>query len=203
MIAPLRKTARRTIDYVARAVVRRAPYADQVLVVWSLIAGAAWLAITAAGDADGIVRMLLGCILLTELAAICAIDARFGIIPDSMVIALGTSGVLVAALPGFAELFDRMAGAIAAGLVFAAFRYAFRRLRGYDGLGFGDVKFLAAGTMWIGIGAVPSQIMIAAVSALVSALVFRAGRYEIDGRQAIPFGPHLAAGLWLTWVLDL
>jgi leader peptidase (prepilin peptidase)/N-methyltransferase len=45
-------------------------------------------------------------------------------------------------------------------------------------------------------------LLIAVVSALASAFLLKSARYEVDGRHAIPFGPHLAVGLWLAWVFD-
>ena len=89
-------------------------------------------------------------------------------------------------------------------LVFAAaslFRAGYRWLRGYDGLGFGDVKFVAAGTLWIGAEGIPGLLLIAVVSALVSLLILRAQGHDLHGKQAISFGPHLAIGLWWVWVL--
>jgi leader peptidase (prepilin peptidase)/N-methyltransferase len=73
-------------------------------------------------------------------------------------------------------------------------------VRGFDGLGFGDVKFVAAGVLWIGIDGVPWLLVVAVLSALASLVILRAEGHDLDGKQAISFGPHLAIGLWLTWV---
>jgi leader peptidase (prepilin peptidase)/N-methyltransferase len=37
----------------------------------------------------------------------------------------------------------------------ALFRASYRRIREFDGLGFGDVKFVAAAALWIGIQGIP------------------------------------------------
>jgi leader peptidase (prepilin peptidase)/N-methyltransferase len=87
-------------------------------------------------------------------------------------------------------------------MVFAAvslFRAGYRWLRGHDGLGFGDVKFVAAGTLWVGAECIPVVLLV--VSALVSLLILRAQGRELHGKQAISFGPHLAIGLWWVRVL--
>ena len=42
--------------------------------------------------------------------------------------------------------------------------------------------------------------MIAVVSALVSLLILRSDGHHLHGKQAVSFGPHLAIGLWLTWI---
>jgi leader peptidase (prepilin peptidase) / N-methyltransferase len=79
----------------------------------------------------------------------------------------------------------------------ALFRASYRRIRGFDGLGFGDVKLVAAAALWIGIQGMPVLLLVAVLSAL---LILRAQGHDLHGQQAISFGPHLAPGLWLTWV---
>jgi leader peptidase (prepilin peptidase)/N-methyltransferase len=91
-------------------------------------------------------------------------------------------------------------------VVFAAaalFRASYRWIKGFDGLGFGDVKFVAAGTLWIGLEGIPGLLLIAVVSALASLLILRSEGHDLDGKQAISFGPHLAVSLWWIWVLGL
>ena len=168
---------------------------------WGLIAGALWFAIGLAGDPGWALPAIAGCYLVVLLAAVCAIDGRYGIIPDSMVLALAAGGALS---PGCGARRSFWSRGFEAALVFAAasmFRAVYRWLRGYDGLGFGDVKFVAAGTLWIGAEGIPGLLLIAVVSALVSLLILRAQGHELHGKQAISFGPHLAIGLWWVWVL--
>ena len=81
------------------------------------------------------------------------------------------------------------------------FRAAYRWLRGINGLGFGDVKFVAAGVLWIGIEGIPGLLLIAVASALISLLILKSEGHDLHGQQAIPFGPHLAVGLWWIWFL--
>jgi leader peptidase (prepilin peptidase)/N-methyltransferase len=72
----------------------------------------------------------------------------------------------------------------------------FRRLRGREGLGQGDAKLLAAGGAWVGAWQLPDVLLAAACSAL--AYAFRKGKP--DAAERIPFGPFLAAGIWLMWL---
>ena len=197
----LRKTGDRTGRFFGAALAGRPSGRAYIVVAWGLIAGALWLAIGLAGDPGWALPTIAGCYLVILLAAVCAMDGRYGIIPDSMVLALAAGGALQAWLWGSADLWWR---GLEAALVFAAaslFRAAYRWLRGYDGLGFGDVKFVAAGTLWIGAEGIPGLLLIAVVSALVSLLILRGQGHELDGKQAISFGPHLAVGLWWIWVL--
>lgn len=202
MIAGLRKTARRTGCYLRRALIWRDPYQDQVLVVWFMVAGLLWVLLTGFADQNWIVHLALSVALVAVLAAICAIDARFGIIPDTLVGVLAVCGLAAVWLLDLDEIVYRLAEVAIVAIAVVAFRSIYRWVRGYDGLGLGDVKFLAAATVWIGLRSLPALLLIAVVSALACAFLLRSARYEVDGRHAIPFGPHLAVGLWLAWVFD-
>jgi leader peptidase (prepilin peptidase)/N-methyltransferase len=202
MMRALRKTFDRTSRFFRCALAWRPPERQYLAVGWGFIAGAVWFAIGLAGDPGWPPPAITGCYLVVLLAAICAIDSRFGIIPDSMVLALAAGGVLQACLSDPADFWRRGFEAV---LVFAAaslFRAGYRRLRGHDGLGFGDVKFLAAGALWIGAEGVPGLLLIAVASALVSLLILRSEGHNLDSKQAISFGPHLAVALWWIWVLS-
>ncbi|WP_083519640.1 prepilin peptidase [Bradyrhizobium jicamae] len=201
MIRALRKTCDRTGRFLGDTLAWQPSGRQYVVVAWGLIAGAIWLALGLAGDPGWALPAFAGCYLVVLLASVCAMDARYGIIPDSMVLALAAGGALQAYLWGPADLWSR---GLEAALVFAAaalFRAGYRWLRGHDGLGFGDVKFVAAGTLWIGVEGIPGLLLIAVASALASLLILRAQGHELDRKQAISFGPHLAIGLWWIWVV--
>lgn len=201
MIRVLRKTGDRTGRFFGEALAGRPAGRAYTVVAWGLIAGALWFAIGLAGDPGWPLLALAACYLGVLLAFVCAIDARYGIIPDSIVLALAVVGVLYAWLWGLGDLWWRGLEAAFIFVAVALFRAAYRWLRGQDGLGFGDVKFVAAGTLWIGAGGIPVVLLIAVVSALVSLLILRAQGHQLHGKQAISFGPHLAMGLWWVWVL--
>ena len=200
MILALRKTTGRTGRFLGRALAWRAPDRAYAVVAWGLVAGAIWLAAGLPVDPLWPGAAFAGLYLLTVLAVVCAIDARYGIIPDSLVAAVAGGGLLQTYLAGEAGLLER---AFEAAVVFAAtalFRASYRWIRGFDGLGFGDVKFVTATTLWIGIQGVPVLLLTAVLSALVSLFIMRAEGHELDGQQAISFGPHLAVGFWLAWL---
>lgn len=201
MIRALRKTCGRTGRFFGEALAWHPHERQHVAVAWGLLAGAVFFAFSLAGDPAWAPLAVAGCYLVILLASICAIDGRYGIIPDSMVVPLAAGGALQAWLWAPADFWWRGAEAI---LVFAAtalFRSAYRWLRGFDGLGFGDVKFVAAATLWIGMEGVPALMLIAVVSALISLLILKSEGHELNGKQAISFGPHLAVGLWWVWGL--
>ena len=92
--------------------------------------------------------------------------------------------------------------ALAAGL-FLLVRIAYRRLRGREGLGLGDVKLAGAAGAWLSLQMLPISIEIAAITAL-AAYVFRQRKRARVLRAAgrIPFGAFFAPAIWLGWVLD-
>jgi leader peptidase (prepilin peptidase) / N-methyltransferase len=200
MIHVLRKTTGRISQFLGDALAGRASDRQHLLVAWGLVAGAAWLMGSLAGAPAWPALTLAGVYLVVVLAAVCAIDARYGIIPDSLVLALAVGGVLQTSIPGQGELLQRGFEALVLFLAAYLFRAAYRWVRGHDGLGLGDVKFATAGVLWIGIEGVPVMLLLAVFSALASLLILKAEGHELSAKQAISFGPHLAIGLWLAWV---
>ena len=200
MILALRKTSERTARFLRRALACRVPDRQHAAVAWGLVAGAAWLAVGLPGDPDWAEMALAGTYLLGILAAICAIDARYGIIPDRLTAGLAAGGLLQTYLGGQAGPLERGFEAVAVMAAAALFRASYRWIRGFDGLGFGDVKLVAAAALWIGIQGIPVLLLLAVLSALLSLLILRAEGHDLHGQQPISFGPHLAVGLWLTWI---
>lgn len=200
MIHMLRKTTGRTSQFLGDALACRAPDRHHVVVAWGLIAGTAWLMGSLAGAPAWLALTLAGVCLVAVLAAVCAIDARYGIIPDSLVAALAVGGLLQTYIAEQAGLLERGFEAVVVFVAVALFRASYRRIKGFDGLGFGDVKFVTAAALWIGIQGVPALMLTAVLSAVASLLIMRAEGYVLDGQQAISFGPHLALGLWLAWI---
>jgi leader peptidase (prepilin peptidase) / N-methyltransferase len=140
-------------------------------------------------------------LLLALLSAIMAFDARYFIIPDNLNGALGFVGLASFLTLDAAAVPEHLAGALAAYAVARGVNLVYRTLRGVDGLGQGDAKLLAAAGCWLPWEALASALLYAVVSALISvALLARSGTH-IRGRTPLPFGLHIALGVWLTWVL--
>jgi leader peptidase (prepilin peptidase)/N-methyltransferase len=194
------KTLIRTSRFLGDALTWRKSHRQYAPAAWALIGGAVWLMANPDMGAIWPIVMLAALYLLGLLAGVCAIDARYGIIPNSFVAALALGGVVETILTGQAELLQRVIEALLFFLAAHLFRTAYRLVRGHDGLGFGDVKFATAGVLWVGIEAVPGLLLIAVLSALISLIILRAEGQRLGGKQAISFGPHLAIALWLAWI---
>ena len=197
----LRKTAARTRDFIRHALVWREPYREYAAVCWLFAGGAAWLTLDVSTGLNPPSAAIWGGYLLVLLVAICAIDARFGIIPDVLVVWLAAGGLVQLVGQDWESVAQRMAAGVLAFLGGCLLRMVYRMVRGREGLGFGDVKFLLAGAPWIGLEGVPVLLLIAVLSATVSLVILRAGGVRPSRSDAVSFGPHLAVALWLVWVI--
>ena len=140
--------------------------------------------------------VLLGWTLL----ALAAIDVRHFILPDALTLPLIPAGLGIAWLTEPDRLVADLYGAILGFLVLAGLRLAYRRLRGREGLGFGDVKLLAAAGAWVGWEGLPSVMAIAALSGLAAAALLSLKGERLTATTKLAFGPYLCLGLWLVWL---
>jgi leader peptidase (prepilin peptidase)/N-methyltransferase len=144
------------------------------------------------------------------LIALSIVDARTFLLPDCLTLPLIVIGVVHSAWIGTAagsEVHDylveggwSLVAAAAGFLVMALIARTFRHVRGIEGLGLGDAKLLAAAGAWLGLMALPSVVLIAAVTALLSTLVAHGllRRGEPLGTTPVPFGPYLAGATWIV-----
>ncbi|CAA6605602.1 Type 4 prepilin-like proteins leader peptide-processing enzyme [Rhodospirillaceae bacterium LM-1] len=73
-------------------------------------------------------------------------------------------------------------------------RLSYLALKKRHGLGMGDVKFLGVAGLWLGLAALPSFLLLAGLLGVAFGLVWRLA----TGNKVFPFGPALAAALFLT-----
>lgn len=123
----------------------------------------------------------LGLVLLAG----AVVDARSRRLPDGLTAIAALLCLGLAAQSGSAPL-----GIAAGGVAFVvleAVRRGFLRFKRQPGLGFGDVKLIAALALWLGL-ATPWALVAASLSGLAAFAVLR----PADGRLA--FGPAIAGG---------
>jgi leader peptidase (prepilin peptidase)/N-methyltransferase len=141
-----------------------------------------------------------GCVLGWILLALAWIDVLTLRLPDTLTLPLVLAGLAEAFLLDPDALTHRALGAALGYTAFHLLAWAYRLLRGRDGLGQGDAKLLAAAGAWVGAAMLADVVLVAAVAGLLFAgLLALAGR-RIDGSTRLPFGPFLAAGLWSSWL---
>jgi len=144
------------------------------------------------------------CLALLGVASITLtwIDLRRGIIPDWLNLAILLLGLAWSfARGGSPAALAAMAAAALVGATVWLLRRLYFALRRIQGLGLGDVKFLAAATTWVGISGIPMLLLVAAVTALAAAGVMQVAGRSMTRRSALPFGPFLTIGLWAALML--
>jgi leader peptidase (prepilin peptidase)/N-methyltransferase len=139
--------------------------------------------------------------LFTSLCIITLFDARYFIIPDGPIFFLIASGAATIVFGDSTEAPSRVAAAAIAYSALRLVAFAYHAWRGTPGLGMGDAKLLAVAGLWLGLRGLPSCLLFAVLSALASAAISLRDGSLTSLRQPLPFGPHLALGLWLVWAL--
>jgi leader peptidase (prepilin peptidase)/N-methyltransferase len=141
-----------------------------------------------------------GCALGWSLLALAWIDSEHFWLPDLLTLPLVVAGLVATALLAPDSIGDHAA---AAALGYAGLRglgAAYRKLRGREGIGQGDAKLLAACGAWLGVAALPSLLLVAAVLGLLLAGAWRLLGRRVQAATALPFGPALAAACWALWL---
>jgi len=144
--------------------------------------------------------ILLSFGLLCFLCAILTwIDIRDGIIPDWLNLAIAGLGLVKIMVTGdLSAALEAIGEGIAVGGLFWLLRRLYFSFRGIQGLGLGDVKFLGAAGIWVGIAGIAPVLLIATLTALACAGVMQLSGRALTAQTSLSFGPFLAAGLLLT-----
>ena len=150
----------------------------------------------------------LGAGLALIAIAIALIDARFLIIPNELSAAAFALALLNAASQAPHAMWEAVGMAILRGavlaLLFWTLRALYRRIRGREGIGLGDVKLAGVAGAWLGWSTVPIAIEIAALSAIAAiALRHYAGGRALDQALKFPFGLFLAPSIWIGWLIEV
>ena len=130
------------------------------------------------------------------LVTLALIDWDTYILPDSMTLPLVWAGMIAAANRWTPiGLTDSMWGAVGGYLSLWTIYWAFKLIRGKEGMGYGDFKLFAALGAWFGWQGLIPLILMASVVGAVVGIALQLNRKLRVGEQ-IPFGPYLVgAGL--------
>ena len=156
-----------------------------------------WAALAQPTVPAAVLTALLG----WQLLLIALIDGEHFCLPDQLTLPLLATGGLAAALLDHTAPLDALFGAAAGFASLWLLAFVYRRLRGREGLGDGDPFLLAAGGAWVGWMGLPSVLLWASAAglSLVGARLLVGSKVSATDR--LPFGPCLAVGIWLTWML--
>ena len=133
------------------------------------------------------------------LIVLAFIDCNTRLLPDELTLGLLWAGLLAGAFGLFIDAPSAVLGATAG---YASLWLIYRGMKlvtGREGLGYGDMKLLAAIGAWCGWQTLPFIVLAASVSGLAVAAVLLVSR-RMKKNEAIPFGPYLAAAAWLFFI---
>jgi leader peptidase (prepilin peptidase)/N-methyltransferase len=156
-------------------------------------------------QAPGMVVVIIFIGLLCLLCVVLAwIDIRHGIISDWLNLAIAGLGLSKAViLNGPLTGIEAACEGAAIGAVFWLLRRLYFAFRDMQGLGLGDVKFLAAAGLWVGVAGLPLLLLVAALTALTCAGALQLAGWQLTRQTSMSFGPFLAIGLLVTLGLQL
>ena len=131
------------------------------------------------------------------------LDLRHYWLPHRLTAALAAGGLLA----GFAGLgpdwSSRLIGAGAGLGALWIIAFAYRTVRGRDGLGGGDPWLLGAIGLWLGWQMLPLVLMLASGAGLAVALVLQGRGTALSGATRFPLGTLMAAAAWPVALFSL
>lgn len=141
-----------------------------------------------------LIRWIHASTFISLMLAMSVIDARLMIIPDEMSLGMLAVSPLVAWVHPDLDLKSSLMGVLAGGGILYAVAWGYWLLRKQYGMGFGDVKLLAAIGGWLGWQAVFPTLFLGSVlgSIITLSVLIIARRFSWQAK--IPFGPYLAGG---------
>ncbi|BBQ81945.1 MULTISPECIES: prepilin peptidase [Enterobacteriaceae] len=127
-------------------------------------------------------------------SALCWHDARTGLLPDRLTCPLLWAGLLFQLSLRPANVNDALWGIFAGYGAMAMIYWGYRGLRGREGLGYGDVKYLAALGAWHGWPSLPVLVLTASTMAAIYVFSTACWQRSLAGiKNPLPFGPFLGA----------
>jgi leader peptidase (prepilin peptidase)/N-methyltransferase len=141
-----------------------------------------------------------GCVLGWALLTLGWIDWRHLILPDALTLPLALVGLGTTWRLDPDALTAHAAAAALGYLSFRTLAWSYRRLRGYEGLGEGDAKLMAAAGAWVGLAPL-SWVMGGGAFLTLSGVLLHARGIGVATTR-LPLGPGLCLALWFVWLLD-
>ena len=135
------------------------------------------------------------------LLLIAALDLEHQWLPDPLTLPLIPLG-FAAAWAGFGPPpAERVAGAALGWAALALIAWAYRRLRGREGMGGGDPWLMAALGAWIGAWLLPAVLLGAGLLGLAAVAAMRLRGEPVTATSRLPLGTLLALAAWPVWLV--
>jgi leader peptidase (prepilin peptidase) / N-methyltransferase len=135
------------------------------------------------------------------LLAIALLDLEHQWLPDRLTLPLLALG-LAAAWAGFGPPFgERAAGAAIGWAALVLIAWAYRRLRGREGMGGGDPRLMGALGAWVGAWQLPAILLGAGLLGLAAVAAMRLRGEAVTATSRLPLGTLMALAAWPVWLV--
>lgn len=140
--------------------------------------------------------------LFCVLGIVAFVDVKKGIIPNTANLFLTGLAIIWTLILREQSWMLMLSGAVLGGGMLWALRLLHKRTHGIYGLGFGDVKLMAAGGALLGPTYVSYAIALGAAVSLIWVIVFKRNTLQ-PTPEKIAFGPGLSIGIACCWAYQI
>ncbi|MDE0879448.1 MAG: A24 family peptidase [Sphingomonas bacterium] len=167
---------------------------------WRIEGAAAIIGVAAGLVAPGILG-IAGAVFGWLLLTLGALDLVAFWLPDRLTIPLALTGLFSGAAGVPPALSDRAIGGVAGFGALWTVAFAYRQMRGREGMGAGDPKLFGAIGLWLGWQLLPAALLVASMTGLCVVLVGKLRGETIAGDMPLPFGTLLAVAAYPAWLV--
>lgn len=154
-------------------------------------------------DITGISLTTLDMFIFTILAVPCFfIDLKHMYLPDIMTLTGLVLALLISFIHPEKSFVASFLGALVGGGIFWLIASSYKKWRGIDGMGGGDIKLLAWLGALFGVSAIPSIMLFSSISGSLVGAYFILFQGKDSKTLAIPFGPFLIGAAYLYFGLS-
>ncbi len=194
-----RLSAHELIPVVSYVMLKGRCAACKTIISWrypavELLTAVAFIIVYVAGRNDSLIALAVDLLFVSLLLALTMIDINTLRLPDVLVALVAVAGVIEIAVTGKPTVWQSLGGALGAGSLFFVIAYFYPQ-----GMGFGDVKFVAALGLYLGAPGIIYVIFLASLSGVIIGAL-RVVFLKKDRKDPIPFGPFLAASAFIVLI---
>lgn len=166
---------------------------------WQIELGCAVLGVISGVAVPGPIGMA-GAVFGWLLLALAALDIAEFWLPDVLTGTLAAAGLASIAIAP-PDWLDRLIGGVAGFVTLWLIAFAYRRVRGREGLGGGDPKLLGAIGLWVGWAMLPLVLLLACIVGLGAVAAARLRGQAVAATDPVPFGALMAIAAYPVWLV--
>lgn len=150
---------------------------------------------------DTLYKGIVGYLFFSVLLIIFFIDLEHKIIPNTLTYSLALLGVILnfINLNFYNAIYTIFFGALIGGGPIFLLMYLYKKIRGVDGMGMGDIKLFIVLGIWLGW---LNCLLIIFISAMIGSFVGIVGILikKVESQQQLPFGPFIIISTLLVYL---